>query len=263
MMMSAKQDFYQVLGISRAADCVEVKRAYRKLALSNHPDHNPGDRQAAERFREACEAYAVLSNPVRRAYFDRFGRICGSALDDLAAEADQLFNVLLSCVTGQKSQSKSQSQPRRAGQNPGDLRLILELSFAEAVHGAAKKLSITRRVPCQGCDHTGVRPRAEPRPCGHCGGRGEVRHSRGCLKIEVACPLCHGRGLLLHDPCADCGGTGLSQKSEVVTLNVPPGVTKGQVMRVQGKGETPKGGPPGNLYVVFQVRCEGEGPAAP
>ncbi|MFH0900907.1 MAG: molecular chaperone DnaJ [Pseudomonadota bacterium] len=251
-----KRDYYEVLGISRTADAGEVKKAYRKLALEYHPDRNPGDKTAEEKFKEAAEAYEVLSNPDKRQQYDRFGhegmRQAGfegfSGLDDVFEHFGSLFSDFFGGL--------GQSQRRGRGRVRGaDLQTELELSFAEAVSGAGREVSVNRRAACVECGGSGAKGGATPDRCSTCQGRGSVYHAQGFFMIETGCPSCRGKGVVVRDPCRYCSGSGVQAKRETLTVNVPPGIDDGQMLRIGGKGEIPSGGGiPGNLYVTLRVR---------
>lgn len=254
-MSVTRRDYYEVLGVVRTADGAEIKKAYRKVAMECHPDRCPGDKVAEDRFKEASEAYEVLSDDDKRAHYDRFGhegmRQAGfqgfGGVDEIFDHFSSLFGDLFGGRGG------------RGGRGPGqqrgaDARVDLRLSFAEAAFGATRELSVERRVPCEGCSGSGGKDGSKAERCGTCGGRGQVLHSQGFFMIGTTCPQCRGEGSTVKDPCTQCRGSGLKAKKETLSITVPAGVDDGQMMRVAGKGEAaPRGGACGNLFVLLHV----------
>jgi molecular chaperone DnaJ len=254
--MPARRDYYEVLGVSRNADVSEIKKSYRKLAMEHHPDRNPGSKEAEERFKECSEAYEVLSDPDKRAHYDRFGhegmRQAGfegfSGVEEIFEHFGSLFGDLFGGMGGFGGRGGAR-QARGS-----DLRLDLELSFAEAVMGVSREIAVERRVTCDGCSGSGARSGSSAERCGTCGGRGQVLHSQGFFMIGTTCPTCRGEGTIVRDPCAACRGQGVKAKKETLSLTVPAGVDDGQMLRLAGKGEhAPRKGAPGHLYVVMHV----------
>jgi molecular chaperone DnaJ len=246
----AKRDYYDVLGVGRSADNGEIKKAYRKLAMEHHPDRNPGSKAAEERFKEAAEAYEVLADPDKRAAYDRFGhegvRRQGfegfSGVEDIFSHFSDLFGDLFGGGGGR-------GRPRGH-----DLRVAVQLTFAEAVGGVSKEVEVTRHVACETCAGSGARPGTSPERCSTCGGRGQVLHQQGFFMIGTTCPSCRGEGTFVRDKCKDCRGRGVTEKAETLAVNIPAGVDDGQRLRLAGKGEAaPRGGVPGNLYVDIHV----------
>jgi molecular chaperone DnaJ len=254
--MAAKRDYYEVLSVSRTATEAEIKRAYRKVAMECHPDHHPGDKHAEERFKEAAEAYEVLSDGEKRAQYDRFGhegmRASGfsgfSGVDDIFSHFGDLFDGLFGGRAGG-------GRGRRSGGERGaDLRIDVQLTFAEAVTGVAKEIDVKRPVACTTCSGSGAKPGTQPQRCNTCNGRGQVMHSQGFFMIGTTCPQCHGQGVIVLNKCEDCAGQGAVLKHETLSVNIPAGVDDGRTLRVTGKGEAGRGGgPAGNLYVVLHV----------
>ena len=251
--MSERRDYYEVLGVSRQAADAEIKKAYRKLAMECHPDRNPGNKEAEERFKEASEAYEVLADPDKRAHYDRFGhegmRQAGfegfSGVEEIFEHFGSLFGDLFGGFGGRGGRGRGRGS---------DLRLDLELAFAEAVAGVSKELAVARRVTCDACSGSGAKGGTTPERCGTCGGRGQVLHSQGFFMIGTTCPSCRGEGTVVRDPCPACRGQGSREKKETLTVNVPAGVDDGQMLRLAGRGEAAvRGGPAGNLYVVIHV----------
>jgi molecular chaperone DnaJ len=253
--MAAKRDYYEVLGVTRTANDGEIKKAYRKVAMECHPDRHPGDKTAEERFKEAAEAYEVLSDGDKRAHYDRFGHeglrqqgFSGfSGVDDIFSQFGDLFDGLFGGRGGGRGR-------RAGGERGADLRVAVQLTFPEAVAGVAKEIDVKRPVPCTTCSGSGAKPGTQPQRCGTCNGRGQVMHSQGFFMIGTTCPQCHGQGVIITAKCDDCLGNGAIVKHETLSVNIPAGVDDGRTLRVTGKGEAGRGGGPnGNLYVVLHV----------
>ena len=252
--MNDKKDYYQLLGISRSFRDEEVKKAYRKLALQYHPDRNPGDKQAEERFKEVSEAYQVLSDPQKRAQYDQFGHAAfgdggpfAGGFDFTAGFEDifgDIFGEFFGGATG-----------RRRGRGRGeDLRYNLALSFEEAVAGTEKKIKIPRHGPCETCRGNGAKPGTAPQTCPTCRGRGQVSFQQGFFSVSRTCNQCHGQRNIIKDPCTACGGAGRVRKLHTLSVKIPAGVDTGSRLKLRGEGETgPASGVPGDLYVVIQV----------
>ncbi len=250
-------DYYETLSISRSADGREIKKAYRKLAMKYHPDRNPGDKEAEEKFKLCTEAYEVLSDEKKRQIYDTYGHdglknsgYSGpTSADDIFSSFGDIFSDLFGFGTG------SRSRTRRDGPVAGnDLRYDVEISFMEAVHGVAKEVELTRRDTCWTCEGSGSRPGHKNKVCPSCNGRGQVVRSQGFFQVSSTCPHCHGEGEIITDPCTDCNGSGLVEKTKKVVLKIPAGVDTGARMRLRGEGEGGrKGGGAGDLYVVVHV----------
>jgi molecular chaperone DnaJ len=252
----AKRDYYEVLSISRSASQQEIKSAYRKIAVRDHPDKNAGNKAAEERFKEAAEAYAVLSDPEKRQRYDRFGHQgvsgVGAGGFDPTIFAD--FSDILGDIFGFGGFGG-----RRGGSSGmargADLRYDLTLTFEEAAFGAETTLRIPRLEACQRCSGTGSAKGAPPAACSACGGRGQVRFTQGFFTVARTCPQCQGEGRTITDPCEECRGEGLVERERSISVKIPAGVDTGARLRLSGEGEHGRrGGPPGDLYVVLQVR---------
>ena len=252
--MNQKRDYYEVLGVSRDAANGELKSAYRKLALKFHPDRNSGDAAAAERFKEASEAYAVLSDPEKRARYDRFGHAgiaggsgFGPGFDpSVFGEFSDLFENLFGF-----SGFGGGSPARPAG---SDVVYRMEVSFRDAAFGVEAPLVISRLAPCQTCSGSGAEPGTKPRTCPACGGRGRQRFSQGFLMVTRPCSTCSGEGRIVDRPCRDCRGEGRRRGTRKLTVRIPAGIETGSRLRIAGEGDAgPAGGPPGDLYVVLTV----------
>lgn len=254
--VSAKRDYYEVLGVARDAEAAQIKRAYRKAAMQFHPDRNPGDAEAEERFKEAAEAFEVLSDGEKRQLYDRFGHegpsragFSGfSGSEEIFSHFGDLFGDLFGNLG-------FGGRGRGGVQRGGDIKVQLEITMEDVVKGANRDVVVPRRETCETCDGHGAKPGTTAETCRHCGGRGQVVHRQGFFTLQTTCPVCRGEGRMITDPCRDCGGTGAVQRETTLTVNVPPGVDDGQTLRIQGRGQAgPQGGPPGNLYVVLRLR---------
>jgi molecular chaperone DnaJ len=246
----AKRDYYEILGVARDVDGAELKRVYRELALRHHPDKNPGSREAEEHFKEVSEAYAVLSDPEKRARYDRLGHAGsggGFGFEEFTATGfTDLFESLFGDLLG-----------RRKGRQGGrDLRYTLELTFREAALGVDKTIRFPARRDCEACGGTGGRGGAAGlATCAECGGRGEIKVQQGFFSLGKQCPTCGGAGKVVKDACPECKGSGLVEKEREYTVAIPPGVDDGAVRRVAGQGEPGRrGGPPGDLNVAIRVK---------
>jgi molecular chaperone DnaJ len=265
--MSQKRDYYEVLGIDRDASEAEIKKAYRKLAVRYHPDRNKEDPDAAEKFREATEAYEVLKDKDSRQQYDRFGHAgpeaafggfggrgfggaYGLDLNDALEAFMRNFGGLGDMFGGGSTHSTV-----NRGRN---LQIGLKLTLREAAQGATKKIKVKKQVTCTTCGGSGAEPGSRSTTCSQCRGAGRVRQVRqsllGQMVTETTCPQCHGRGSVVENPCSDCRGTGTVRGEETLEINVPAGVTTGNYMDLTGKGDAgPQGGPPGNLRVLMEV----------
>ena len=248
--MAERRDYYEVLGVARDADAQEIKKAYRKLAVTYHPDRNPDKPDAEEKFKEAAEAYAVLSDSDKRARYDRFGHAGlggapGAGFDPFSDLSDLFGEVF--------------GFGRRRGGGPraergADLRYDLAISFEEAAFGTEKTLRIPRLETCPDCTGSGSAGGKAPSVCTACGGQGQVRFSQGFFTVARTCPQCQGEGRIVTDPCRTCHGEGRVEKEKNVTVKIPPGVDTGLRLRVTNEGEHGRrGGPTGDLYVVLAV----------
>jgi molecular chaperone DnaJ len=257
--VSAKRDYYEVLGVSRDASGADIKRAYRKKAMEYHPDRNPNNPEAEEKFKECAEAFEVLSDDQKRQLYDQFGhegpRGAGfqgfSGADEIFAHFGDLFGDLF----GNLGFGGAGGGRRRAGPQRGaDLKMTMEIPFMEAVEGSEREITVPRRVECETCEGSGAEPGTSPTDCPECNGRGQVVHTQGFFRVQTTCPRCRGRGQIIATPCKSCSGTGTVQKESTLTVRIPAGVDDGQTLRVGGGGQPGVlGGPPGNLYVVLRV----------
>lgn len=254
-----KIDYYKTLGVGTDASMEEIKKAYRKLALQYHPDRNPGDQEAEEKFKTATEAYEVLGDLEKRKIYDRYGvdglRDSGyqgpGGFDDIFSSFSDIFGDLFG-FGGARGGSRRAS----GGPIPGnDLRYDLVISFMEAAHGVEKEVEISKGETCWTCEGSGARPGHPPESCSTCNGIGQVLHAQGPFRVQSACPHCRGQGRVVTEPCQDCQGQGLVKRSKKVSLKIPAGVDSGARMRLKGEGEGGRrGGPAGDLYVIIHVQ---------
>jgi len=248
--VAAAKNFYTVLGVSRNADDTALKTAYRKLARMYHPDKNPGDKVAEERFKEVTEAYGVLSDPDKRAHYDRFGTAPASGGGPAEAGFGTIFEDLFEGFFG--GGERGRRTRARRGEH---LRYDLELTLEDAAQGLETKLQIPRNETCETCQGSGQQPGTKPDTCGACRGTGQVRFSQGFLTVARPCPQCGGEGLINRSPCKDCRGQGRVRREKLLKVTIPPGVEDGNQLRLAGEGEGGVfGGPPGDLYVVLTVK---------
>jgi len=255
----SRRDYYEVLGVARDASESDIKKAYRKLALQYHPDRNPGDATAEERFKEAAEAYAVLGDAEKRTRYDRFGHAGVSGAGpgggpgfNPALLAD--FSDILGDIFGFGGGFGGRG--RRAGPTRGaDLRFDLEIGFEESLNGTETTIQIPREEHCDTCSGSGAAPGSSPETCPQCRGTGQLRYQQGFLVVARTCGQCGGTGRFVPKPCPACRGTGRQSRDRRVTVRIPAGIADGQRLRLHGEGEHGSvGGPPGDLYVVIHVK---------
>ena len=265
MKTMAKRDYYEVLGVERGASVDEIKKAYRKMAVKFHPDKNPGDKAAEEKFKELGEAYEVLSDPQKRAAYDQYGH---SAFDARSRgfrpgaggfhDPFEVFREVFGAGAGgsifEDLFGGGRSDPT-GPQRGADLRYDMQITFEEAVMGAEKEVSLTKLEACEHCHGTGAESGSGRRVCPTCGGRGQVVMSRGIFSIAQTCGRCEGSGQIIEKPCRTCNGAGRREKSSKIKLKIPAGVDSGARLRSVGNGEAGlRGGAPGDLYVVLHVK---------
>ncbi len=249
--------YYAILGVAKDASAETIKKTYRKLAMKHHPDRNQGDAKAEEKFKEAAEAYEVLSDQQKRRIYDTYGkdglRNSGysgpGSSEDIFSHINDLFGDLFG-FGGGRSGRRDPNGPAQGE----DLRYDIRISFMEAVHGLSRQVDITKRETCWTCEGSGARPGHKPQTCPTCQGRGQVIRSQGFFQVSTSCPRCHGSGQVITEPCHDCHGEGLVNRSKKVNIRIPAGVDTGSRMRLSGEGEGGRrGGPSGDLYVVIHV----------
>lgn len=258
----SKKDYYELLGISKGASAAEIKKAYRKTAMKYHPDRNPGDQEAEEKFKEVSEAYEILSDENKKAQYDQFGHAAfqngggagpggfggfgGRSTGDFADMFGDIFGDMFG---GGRSSG-------RAGPMPGaDLQYRMEITLEEAVAGVSKQISIPRLVTCCDCDGSGAKPGTSKKTCEDCGGQGQVRMQQGFFTVQTTCPTCHGSGDIIESPCSKCHGEGRVQETKSLKVKIPAGIDTGDRVRLAGEGEAgQKGARSGDLYVIVQVK---------
>jgi len=258
---AVKADFYEVLGVSRDCSDAELKTAYRKLAMQHHPDRNPNNPAAEEKFKACSEAYQILSDPEKRAAYDRYGHAAfgggapgGNPFAGAGFQGDlgDIFGDLFGEMFNMGGQGRRASRVQRGR----DLRYDLKLDFEEAVFGTEQEISINRLETCDDCHGTGAANGKAPTTCTQCGGRGQVRFQQGFFSVAKTCSRCNGTGTVISDPCRGCGGEGLQPKKHTIKVKVPAGVEDGTRIRYQGEGEGGRhGGPAGDLYVMLSVKA--------
>ena len=252
----SRRDYYETLGVSRDATPEEIKKAYRRLALQFHPDKNPGNKQAEERFKEIGEAYEVLGSPDKRAQYDRFGSAGGPAgfegFGGFGSDFGQVFeDIFEGFFTGGGRGGRRGGAVHRGA----DLRYNLEIRFEEAAGGAEKAITIPRLEACETCGGSGAKPGTRPSQCRACRGSGQVRYSQGFLTVSQTCGTCRGEGWVIETPCRECRGTGRARTERTITVKIPAGVETGTRLRLTGEGESgTRGGAPGDLFVVISVQ---------
>ncbi len=249
--MAQKQDYYEILGVSRNASDEEIKKAYRRLAMKCHPDRNPGDKAAEERFKEASEAYQVLSDPERRGQYERFGHRAfeqGAGFDFSGAGFEDVFSDIFGDFFGTRGRGRARSRGE-------DLRYDLEIKFEEAIFGVEKVINVPRLASCASCSGKGTKGGVDRAQCPACRGSGQLRFQQGFFTIAKTCGQCNGQGTVIRDPCRECGGSGVVQKTQGLSIKIPGGVDTGSRLKLRGEGESGRnGGPPGDLYVVITVK---------
>ena len=250
-----KRDYYETLNINRDAGGEEIKRAYRKLAMQYHPDRNPGDKDAEEKFKEASEAYEVLRDSEKRRIYDQFGheglRGTGfsgfSGFNDIFSSFGDIFEEFFGFGAGRNRRN----QPRKGN----DLRYDMELTLEEAFSGKEEEISFKKWESCSICEGSGITPGSDPQTCSTCQGSGSIVRSQGFFQVRSTCPSCNGLGRIITDPCDECKGRGKIQVKRKINLKIPPGVDTGSQLRLSGEGETGElGGMPGDLFIVIHLK---------
>ena len=258
-----KKDYYEALGVSRDATPEEVKKAYRKMALQYHPDRNPGNKEAEERFKEAAEAYSVLIDPQKRSVYDRFGHdglrgegysgfsgFNSSIFEDFEDILGNFFNFSFGDIFGTR-----EPQRRRAPQRGRDLGLELEIALEEAAFGTEKEIKLSRTELCNVCNGSGLQPGTQKSVCPQCQGRGQMRYSQGFFTISRTCTHCKGNGEVISFPCKDCRGSGKVREKRTIKIKIPEGIDDGYRLRVAGEGEAgDQNAPRGDLYVIIKLK---------
>lgn len=254
----SKRDYYEILGVSRDVSEKELKKAYRRVAMKFHPDRNPDDKGAEEKFKEASEAYEILSNQEKRAAYDQFGH---AGVDPQGGgfggggfsggNFSDIFGDVFGDIFGGGAGGGRGRGPARGS----DLRYTLELGLEDAVKGTSVKIRVPTLVSCNTCDGSGAKAGTKPTSCTTCGGMGQVRMQQGFFSVQQTCPTCRGKGSMISDPCNDCHGQGRVEETKTLSVKVPAGVDTGDRIRLSGEGEAgPEGGPAGDLYVQVSVK---------
>ncbi len=249
----SKRDFYEILGVGKQTEAKDIKKAYRRIAMKYHPDRNPDDPKAEDKFKEASEAYEILSDSQKRAAYDQYGHAGvdpqmggGGAGGNFSDIFGDVFGDIFGGSSGQ----------RRSGPHRGsDLRYNLQLGLEQAVHGDTLEIRVPTLIECDSCEGSGAKKGSSPISCTTCGGQGQVRMTQGFFSVQQTCPNCQGQGSVIKDPCGTCRGQGRVEKTKKLSVKVPPGVDTGDRIRLTGEGEaSPDGGPAGDLYVQVNVR---------
>jgi len=253
----SKPDFYETLGVARGADEKELKSAYRKLAMKYHPDRNPDNPEAEQKFKVVSEAYETLKDPQKRAAYDRFGHAAfengggGQAGPGGMGGFSDIFEDIFGDMMG-GGRGRSRSGGRERGT---DLRYNMEVTLEEAYSGKTAQIRVPTSITCDNCSGSGAKPGSKPTTCAMCGGNGRVRAAQGFFSIERTCPSCHGRGQTISDPCGKCSGQGRVTEERSLSVNIPAGIEDGTRIRLSGEGEAGlRGGPSGDLYIFLSVK---------
>ncbi len=255
--MATKRDYYEVLGVERDADAGTLKKNYRKLALKYHPDRNPGNSEAEDKFKEAAEAYEVLTDPKKKQMYDQYGHkglenqgFSGAGgFDDIFSSFGDIFEDFFGFGGSRRGGGRSRIQ------KGADLRYDISIDFLEAAFGTEKEISLDKHETCVTCGGNGCKPGTEPEICGVCRGTGQYSQSQGFFTVRSTCPQCQGKGKSISSPCSDCHGQGKVAKTKKVSLKIPAGVDTGSRLRLTSEGQAgPNGGPSGDLYVFINVK---------
>jgi molecular chaperone DnaJ len=259
----AKRDYYETLGVQRAANEADLKSAFRRLAKEHHPDKNPDDKVAEQKFKELAEAYEVLKDPQKRAAYDQFGHAAfeggrgggpGGFGPDFASSMSDIFDDLFGEFMGGRKGGAANGRQRSGRERGADLRYNMDITLEEAFIGKTAQIRVPTSIGCETCAGSGSRPGTQPSSCTSCGGQGKVRASQGFFTIERTCPSCQGRGEMITDPCQGCSGSGRITKERTLSVNIPAGVEDGTRIRLAGEGEAGlRGGPTGDLYIFLTV----------
>lgn len=251
------KDYYRILGVSRDATDEEIKKAFRRLALKYHPDRNPDDKEAEEKFKEINEAYACLSDPQKRANYDRFGTPegMGATADAGFGPFTSTFSDIFEDIFGDFFGTFTGQRRRRRPTKGADLRYDLEITLEEAIKGTEKEIRVPRWVRCDVCDGTGAKPGFGPIACPDCHGTGQIRFQQGFFSVAKTCSRCGGTGQYISTPCSKCHGEGRVRRYRTISVKIPAGVDTGSRLRMTGEGELGEhGGPPGDLYIIISVK---------
>lgn len=264
--MADKRDYYEVLGVSKGASDDEIKKAFRQMSKKYHPDLNPGNKEAEEKFKEVNEAYQVLSDSDKKARYDRFGHAGvdpnygaggagGGGFNGAGFDFGDIFGDIFGGGFSGFGGGGRRNGPRRGS----DVRQVVDITFEEAAFGCTKKINITKQEKCDTCKGTGAKPGTSAETCSHCNGTGQIQTQQrtilGYITNVTTCPHCKGEGKIIKEPCRDCRGTGKVRKSKTIEINIPAGIDNGQTMQLTGQGEAgERGGPSGDLLITIRVR---------
>ena len=256
-MSTIKRDYYEVLSVTREANETELKKAYRRLAMEYHPDRRPGDKESEEKFKEAAEAYSVLSDPEKRRLYDRFGHQ-GPAQSGFSGFGgiEDIFSAFADIFGGFNGGGGGFGG--RRVQRGDDLEVEMEITFMEAAKGVKREIEIERHTACETCSGSGAKPGTQPQRCKGCQGRGQVAHQQGFFVISTTCPQCRGAGTTIAEKCPSCRGAAQVAKKATVNVTIPAGIDDGQRLRLSYQGDpcTQSGGEPGDLYVLVRVQAD-------
>ncbi|WP_102829894.1 molecular chaperone DnaJ [Bartonella bovis] len=250
-----KVDYYEILGVTRGCDDKKLKSAFRKLAMQYHPDRNPGDKEAEQKFKEIGEAYEVLKDPQKRAAYDRFGHAAfenggHEGASPFGGGFADIFEDFFGEIMGGGHRKRSDGRERGA-----DLSYNMEVTLEEAFAGKTAQINIPTSIVCDSCEGSGAKKGSKPQTCGTCYGAGRVRAAQGFFSIERTCPLCHGRGEIITDPCSRCRGTRRVEANRSLRVNIPAGIEDGTRVRLSGEGDAgTRGGPAGDLYIFLSIK---------
>lgn len=261
--MADKRDYYEVLGVSKGATDDEIKKAFRKKSKKYHPDLNPGNKEAEEKFKEVNEAYQVLSDSEKKSKYDQFGHAGvdpnfgagGGGFNGAGFDFGDIFGDIFNGGFGGFSGGQRRNGPRRGN----DIRQVIDITFEEAAFGCSKKVNVQTQEKCESCGGSGAKKGTTADTCQHCHGTGQVQTQQrtilGYMTNVTTCPQCHGEGKIIKEPCRDCRGTGKVRKSKTIEVQIPAGIDNGQTIQLSGKGEAgDKGGPSGDLLITIRVR---------
>lgn len=266
--MSSKRDYYELLGVEKTATAQEIKKAYRKLAMKYHPDRNPGDKEAEEKFKEINEAYSILSDPEKKERYDKFGHAGvdpnagfgagGGGFSGGFGGFDDIFDMF-GGMFGGRGGGFGGGQRKNGPRKGADIQKRITITFKEAAFGVKKEIKLTKYVKCEKCNGSGAAPGTEKRTCPTCNGTGEIYKSQqtpfGTFQSSAPCPDCKGTGSIIDTPCPDCKGTGSVRKTVTIAVNIPAGVDNDSVIPLRGQGEPGEnGGPAGDLYIIIAVK---------
>ncbi len=257
------RDYYEILGVERSADQSTIKKAYRKLAMQFHPDQNPGDKAAEDKFKEAAQAYEVLGNEAKRAKYDQFGHAAfqggmgggGQGFHDMSDIFEQFGDIFGDFFGGGGAQSRGRGRSSTGPRRGSDLRYLMEITLEDVLEDSKKPIEFRCQDNCDTCNGSGAKPGTGVKTCGTCGGRGQVVRSQGFFSMATTCPTCAGQGQTVESPCSSCRGEGRIEKQRKLLINVPAGVDTGTQLRLSEEGEGGyRGGPPGDLFVEIRVK---------